>query len=110
MLYLLPLLMSATTAGTTPAEAPPKAANETPEFAGLTLPPQDDEPMNEWTGTVNLGAIFTSGNVESTALSAAVDLAYRRKDDRFTFGAWGTTPRTAWPRTRAPTSPTVATA
>jgi len=91
MLYLVPLLL---TAASSAAETSPEASKERaekPEFAGLALPPLQDEeePMNEWTGTINLGAIITSGNVESTALSAAVDLAYRRENDRFSFGAWG---------------------
>lgn len=114
MLYLATALLSAASAGVQPADAPPKPAPESPGLSGASAPapnadpsaagaepfaepvaellvaPQDaDEPMNEWKGTINVGAVITSGNLESTALNASAGFSYRREDDRFTLGAWG---------------------
>ncbi len=49
----------------------------------------DDPPvMNQWTGTVNAGAILTDGNTETRSANAAADAQYRREDDRITLGAF----------------------
>ena len=48
----------------------------------------DEEPMGVWTGSVNVGATWTSGNTEITTLSAAADATYREEDYRHTLKAW----------------------
>ena len=60
---------------TSAAPAVPVAAPEDP-------PPP---PMNEWNGSVNVGASMSTGNTEKTTVSAGANAEYRREKDRTTL-------------------------
>lgn len=48
-----------------------------------------DESPAKWTGGVNIGGVFLSGNTERRAMNASVDAERRTADDRFTVrGRW----------------------
>jgi len=79
-----PLLLTALAAGLAPA---PESAPAADELVSPLL--QDEEaPMGEWTGSVNVGATWATGNTELTTLSAAADASYREADYRHTLKAW----------------------
>lgn len=85
------LLLSSLAAGAAPAPeaapAPADAVDQTRLIAPL-VQDEEEEPMGVWTGSVNAGATWTSGNTEITTLSAAANASYREADYRHTLGAW----------------------
>jgi putative salt-induced outer membrane protein YdiY len=83
MLHVLPHLLAALAGGAPSTPAPEAAPPAAPE------PLVQDEPVkNKWTGSVNLGASVTSGNVDNRNASANAQVEYRREHDRTTLGFW----------------------
>jgi len=70
-----------------PAPAPPLALD--PSVLALTQDEGADEMVEpEWTGSVALGATFTSGNTETQNYSADANAELRQEDDRWTWKAF----------------------
>jgi putative salt-induced outer membrane protein YdiY len=74
------LLLAPALGGSDPVPAPEPG----PTVVGLA-----DEPvLDEWVGSVSVGAIVTTGNTETRSASATADGEYRRAKDRTTLGAF----------------------
>lgn len=70
-----------------PAPAPPLALD--PSVLALTQDEGADEMVDpKWTGSVALGATFTSGNTETQAYNADANAELRRDVDRWTWKAF----------------------
>ena len=85
MLHALPHILAALAGGAPPIPPADVAPTATPEPLVVSL---DDPPMNEWNGSVSIGASLASGNTDNRNASANADASYRRERDRWTFGFW----------------------
>jgi putative salt-induced outer membrane protein YdiY len=81
----LAALVSAST-----AEAARPEGHAPPPVSPAVLPVQDEDEeeeltLNEWNGSISLGAGWTGGNSKTEGASASVDAQYRREIDRTTL-------------------------
>ncbi len=68
------------------APAPEPAATSA---TALPVPVPDEELIDKgWTGALGAGLMTSTGNTERTSANANADAVLRRKDDRFTLGAF----------------------
>lgn len=82
-------------AATSPPEAPPSFTtphllSARPLSAPVFREGEDAAEKKEphWTGSVNVGTSFVTGNTETTSFNATFDAELRREKDRYTVGAF----------------------
>lgn len=72
------------------AQPAPEAVPTALEAAPVAVAPSAlaDEPMNVWTGTVNIGASYSDGNTDARSVNAAAEAIRRQEKDRWTGKAY----------------------